>query len=172
MTKQIRIDAEAEDEIAHAMDGYARERNGLGAEFLAELSAAMNTLSAPGPECGPVIRLPRELGVRRKLLARFPYAIVFVESDTFVRVISVMHGIADRRTSGGACDLLPRGLAHESRSTRSYGNQPGHRRATCPCLGAALTRSSTQGASSDTHLDQLGCTTVPRICASTRQRSR
>jgi toxin ParE1/3/4 len=40
----------------------------------------------------PVIGLPRELGVRRKLPARFPYAIVFVESDTFVRVISVMHG--------------------------------------------------------------------------------
>jgi hypothetical protein len=40
----------------------------------------------------PVIGLPREFGVHRKLLARFPYAIVFVESDTFVRVISVMHG--------------------------------------------------------------------------------
>lgn len=52
----------------------------------------MRTLEAPGPECGPVIGLPRELGVRRKLLARFPYAIVFVESDAFVRVISVMHG--------------------------------------------------------------------------------
>lgn len=44
------------------------------------------------PECVPVIGLPRELGVRRKLLARFPYAIVFVERDTSVHVISVMHG--------------------------------------------------------------------------------
>jgi toxin ParE1/3/4 len=39
-----------------------------------------------------VIGLPRQLGVRRKLLARFPYAIVFVEHDAFVRVISIMHG--------------------------------------------------------------------------------
>ena len=92
MTKSIRVDAEAEEEIGHALDHYEAEREGLGAEFLAELSAAMNTLSAPGAECGPVIGLPRELGVRRKLLARFPYAIVFVEGDTFVRVISVMHG--------------------------------------------------------------------------------
>jgi hypothetical protein len=68
MTKSIRVDAEAEEEIVHAI------------------------LEAPGPECGPVIGLPRELGVRRKLLARFPYAIVFVESETHVRVISVMHG--------------------------------------------------------------------------------
>jgi toxin ParE1/3/4 len=92
MTKAIRIDAEAEEEIAHAIDRYERDRVGLGAEFWDELRAAIRTLEAPGPECGPVIGLPRELGVRRKLLVRFPYAIVFVESDAFVRVISVMHG--------------------------------------------------------------------------------
>ncbi|MBA3457599.1 MAG: type II toxin-antitoxin system RelE/ParE family toxin [Deltaproteobacteria bacterium] len=90
MKKPIRVDAEAEEEIAHAIDRY--EREGLGAEFWDELKTAMRTLEAPGPECGPVIGLPPELGVRRKLLVRFPYAIVFVEGDTFVRVISVMHG--------------------------------------------------------------------------------
>lgn len=92
MTKPVRVDAEAEEEIAHAIDRYETEREGLGAEFWDELRAAMRTLETPGPECGPVIGLPVELGVRRKLLVRFPYAIVFVEGDTFVRVISVMHG--------------------------------------------------------------------------------
>jgi plasmid stabilization system protein ParE len=92
MTKAIRVDAEAEEEIGHAIDRYEREREGLGAEFWDELRTAMRTLAAPGPECGPVIGLPRELGVRRKLLVRFPYAIVFVEAEAFVRVISVMHG--------------------------------------------------------------------------------
>ena len=92
MTKQIRVDAEAEEEIASAIDRYETERDGLGAEFWDEVRTAMRTLEAPGPECGPVIGLPRELGVRRKLLIRFPYAIVFVEGDTSVRVISVMHG--------------------------------------------------------------------------------
>jgi toxin ParE1/3/4 len=92
MTKSIRIDAEAEDEISRAIDRYENEREGLGAEFFDELRAAMRTLEAPGPECGPVIGLPAELGIRRKLLARFPFAIVFIEQDTFVRVISVMHG--------------------------------------------------------------------------------
>ncbi|MBA3395042.1 MAG: hypothetical protein H0T89_20515 [Deltaproteobacteria bacterium] len=92
MKKPLRVDAEAEDEIARAIDRYEHEREGLGAEFWDELKTAMRTLEAPGPECGPVIGLPRELGVRRKLLIRFPYAIVFVEGDTFVRVISVMHG--------------------------------------------------------------------------------
>lgn len=92
MTKPIRIDAEAEEEITHAIDRYENEREGLGVEFWDELQAAMKTLESPGPECGPVIGLPRELGVRRKLLTRFPYAIVFIELDASVRVISVMHG--------------------------------------------------------------------------------
>lgn len=63
MTKSIRIDLEAEEEIAHAIDRYETEREGLGAELWDELRAAIRTLEAPGPECGPVIGLPRELGV-------------------------------------------------------------------------------------------------------------
>lgn len=92
MKKPIRVDAEAEEEIAHAIERYEKEREGLGFEFWEELSTAIDALAEPGPECGPVIGLPRELGVRRKLLLRFPYAIVFLEGDRFVRVISVMHG--------------------------------------------------------------------------------
>lgn len=92
MNKAVRIDAEAEEEITHAIDRYEKEREGLGADFWDDLRAAMRTLEAPGPECGPVLGLRRDLGVRRKLLARFPYAIVFVEHDVFVRVLSVMHG--------------------------------------------------------------------------------
>jgi len=84
-------DAEAEDEISHAIDRYEDEREGLGAEFWDELRTTIRTVEAPGSECGPVIGLPA-LGVGRKLLARFPYAIVFIEQDTFVRVLSVMHG--------------------------------------------------------------------------------
>jgi plasmid stabilization system protein ParE len=92
MKKQVRLDQEAEEEIAHAIDWYEREQEGLGADFWDELSIAIDGLGTPGPECGSVIGLPPALGVRRKLLSRFPYAIVFVETDAFVRVISVMHG--------------------------------------------------------------------------------
>lgn len=66
MIKSIRVDAEADEEITHAIERYEREREGLGAEFWNELKAAMRTLKAPGPECGPVIGLPRELGGRRR----------------------------------------------------------------------------------------------------------
>lgn len=118
MTKAIRVDAEAEEEIAHAIDRYEGEQEGLGAELWDELRSAMQTLGAPGPACGPVIGLPRELGVRRKLLVRFPYAIVFVEGDTFVRVISVMHG---HRTGVLEPSLvrLPGGASGTGRSGRA-----------------------------------------------------
>ena len=62
MKKSLRVDAEAEDEIEHAIEHYEDEREGLGLEFWAELSDAMDTLDDPGPECGPVIGLPPELG--------------------------------------------------------------------------------------------------------------
>ncbi len=92
MTKSVRVNPEAEEEIDHAIARHEAEREGLGLAFWIEVSDAIDGLANPGPECGPVIGLPRELGVRRKLLARFPYAVVFVERDAFVRVISVMHG--------------------------------------------------------------------------------
>ena len=92
MKKAVRLDAEAEEEIAHAVEHYARERDELGLEFFIEVSEAIDALAEPGPECGPVIGLPPELGVRRKLLSRFPYAVVFVEGVSVVRVLSVMHG--------------------------------------------------------------------------------
>jgi hypothetical protein len=115
MTKSIRIDAEVDDEISHAIDRYEREREGLGAEFWDELRAAMRTLEAPGPECGSVIGLPRELGVRRKVLARFPYAIVFVER--YVRPRHFRHA-----WSSASGLLAPPSLSTE-RAVRAAGPQ-------------------------------------------------
>lgn len=53
MKKTLRLDAEAEEEIAYAIQRYEGEREGLGLEFWFELSSAMDTLEDPGPECGP-----------------------------------------------------------------------------------------------------------------------
>ena len=92
MTKSVRVDPEAEEEIFQAIERYDQQRDGLGLEFWTEVKKVLDVLHTPGPECGPVIGVPPALGVRRKLLARFPYAVVFVETDTFVRVLSVMHG--------------------------------------------------------------------------------
>lgn len=92
MTKLLRIDAEAEEEIAQAQDWYEQQRVGLGAEFWSEVEAAIQSLATPGPECRPALGIDPKRGIRRKLLTRFPHAVVFVETETHVRIISVMHG--------------------------------------------------------------------------------
>jgi toxin ParE1/3/4 len=92
MSKVVRVDTEAEAEIAAAMDWHESEREGLGAEFLNEVRLAMQSLQTPGPECTPVKGVPKALGVKRKLVDRFPYVIIFVEFDAAVRVIAVAHG--------------------------------------------------------------------------------
>lgn len=91
MSKQVQVDREAEEEIVLTIEHYNQARYGLGFEFMTEVDAELDALQRPGPECRPVTGLPTELGVRRKRLPRFPYAIVFIEQETTVRVISVMH---------------------------------------------------------------------------------
>jgi toxin ParE1/3/4 len=92
MSKPVRVDPEAEEEIAAGIDWYERERPRLGTEFLEAITIAVRSLREPGPECGPARGVPPELQVKRKLVERFPYLIVFIEFDTVVRVIAVAHG--------------------------------------------------------------------------------
>jgi len=92
MKKSVRVDSEAEEEIAAGIDWYESKRPGLGLEFLDEISAAMHSLEEPGPGCRPVNGVPPELGIRRKLVKRFPHVIIFVEFEHAVRVIAVAHG--------------------------------------------------------------------------------
>ena len=91
MPKPVRVDPEAEEEISAGIAWYDRQRTGLGREFLDEVRAAVRSLATPGPECRPAVGVPAELGVRRKLVRRFPYVVVFVELATAVRVIAVPH---------------------------------------------------------------------------------
>lgn len=83
--KPIRIDREAEDEIAGAIDWYEARRDGLGRKFLDEVRRAIASLSIPGPECRPALNVRPDLGVKRRLVDRFPYVVFFVEMDDVVR---------------------------------------------------------------------------------------
>ena len=91
MRKRLRVDREADDEIAGGIEWYEAQRPGLGHDFLGAIRDAMHSLRAPGPECRAAVGVPIRLGVRRKLVKQFPYVILFVELDAFVRVIAVAH---------------------------------------------------------------------------------
>jgi toxin ParE1/3/4 len=95
--KPIRVEPEAKRELAAAIAWYEQRREGLGREFLAELDALLAAV-AHAPARFPLYPgVTPELGVRRGLPRRFPYAVAFMDLGSVIRVIAVAH---ERRRPG------------------------------------------------------------------------
>jgi plasmid stabilization system protein ParE len=83
---KIRFLAPARQELDDAVIWYNEQADGLGREFLDELDRAIRR-SVAYPLSSPEI----EPGLRRCLLARFPYGLVYgLDGDTVV-VVAVAH---------------------------------------------------------------------------------
>ena len=81
----------ARAEMIEAQDWYENESRGLGRHFRAAVEAAIERIRA-NPRQFPVIYKK----VRRALLSRFPYALMFVvEADNSLTVIACFHGSRD-----------------------------------------------------------------------------
>ena len=89
---RLRFGDESLTEIRRAARWYDRQRRGLGDEFLEALHVRLSQLLESRGLASRVPHAPPEVRVRRILLGRFPYAVVFLETDEEVRVIAVMHG--------------------------------------------------------------------------------
>jgi plasmid stabilization system protein ParE len=76
----------ADHELNEAAQYYEREEAGLGAAFLQEIDRTLQSIQAH-PEAGPVLRGD----VRRRLVRRFPYALLYKIKPTGVRVLAVMN---------------------------------------------------------------------------------
>ena len=77
--KEFQLAAEAVDEANDAADWYESRRDGLGRAFLAELDRGL-TLITEHPQAFPRLAdTDPGLNIRRVLLNRFPYAVVFLE---------------------------------------------------------------------------------------------
>jgi plasmid stabilization system protein ParE len=76
----------AEIELNEAAEYYDRERPGLGIVFLAEVERAVEFVLEL-PEGSP--RVART--VRRKLLRRFPYGILYSVRPNEVRILAIMN---------------------------------------------------------------------------------
>ena len=76
----------AERELNDAAQYYELESPGLGAAFLSEVERACTAITEY-PEAAPVV-----LGsIRRRLLRRFPYALLYRLRPDVVRVLAVMN---------------------------------------------------------------------------------
>jgi plasmid stabilization system protein ParE len=81
----------ASAELIDAQDWYENEAHGLGRRFRQAVDAVIERMSA-SPRQFPVIYR----NVRRALLRRFPYALMFViEADDTLTVIACFHGSRD-----------------------------------------------------------------------------
>ncbi len=83
---RIEFHPAAVDEARAACEWYAERNPRIADAFLVELDAAMDAIAAD-PE-----RFPEyTVGTRRYLLRRFPYMIVYRQTDTTIQVLAVAH---------------------------------------------------------------------------------
>jgi hypothetical protein len=80
-----------EEDLAAAIDWYEGQEPGLGAVLLAEVEEVILGLrrGEQGSVVVPGVR--REARVRRVLLDRFPYALVFIADEHELQVLAVAH---------------------------------------------------------------------------------
>ncbi len=85
---RIRLHREASDELDAAAAWYEEQERGLGDELLAEVDRAVAAIEE-SPQRWPVVR--RKACLRRFLLSRFPYAVLYECLDGELRILAVSH---------------------------------------------------------------------------------
>ena len=90
----IRSDAEAD--ITSGRDWYEQQRDGLGTEFLEEISSTIAAVQLE-PLRFPVVY--RKL--RRALVHRFPYGVFFIAGTDAIVVVAAIHLARDPRRVRG-----------------------------------------------------------------------
>lgn len=86
MTRTIRLHPAARRELDEAADFYDSEVPGLGARFLDEVERAAQQILA-FPESSPVVLGP----ARKKVMAPFPYSIVYAVSGDGILILAFAH---------------------------------------------------------------------------------
>ena len=89
MSLPVHIEPEARAELREAAHWYEAARPGLGVEFTLQADRALDRI-ADAALSFPIVGGTED--VRRVLLGRFPYALVFVASEERATVIAVAHG--------------------------------------------------------------------------------
>lgn len=90
---KIRFSVEASTELEAAMWWYEEQRRGLGQQFLLSLEASLDSIIRT-PQLYPILYKDN---IRRALLKRFPYGIIFREKEERIEVISIFHSSRDSK---------------------------------------------------------------------------
>lgn len=76
----------AERELAETAEYFERERPGLGAAFITEVERCVAAI-LEYPESGRIVAR----SVRRRVVRRFPYAVLYSIQPDHIRVLAVMN---------------------------------------------------------------------------------
>ncbi len=91
MKPTVRFEEEAEREYRAAALWYEQHRAGLGSDFLDATDLVIRRI-VRFPRAGArVPELPDDLPVRRAPVSRFPYHVVYLTTDTAVRILAIAH---------------------------------------------------------------------------------
>lgn len=86
MSRRLSIHETAEAEINEAADFYDLEDPGLGSVFIDEVERGIESISQ-FPEAAQLLRGR----VRKRLLAKFPYSLVYSVRPDEIRLLAVAH---------------------------------------------------------------------------------
>lgn len=87
MTVEVRLRPEAEQDVAEAALWYEANEPGLGAQFVDEVQATLNTI-AEQPNAFTAVHKT----VRRALVKRFPFGVFYKTDRDGLVIIAVLHG--------------------------------------------------------------------------------
>ena len=103
MTRRIRIDDEALDELVEATLWYEERERGRGALFASAAFTRVESLTS-FPDAGvPVQGVSGSLLARQVRLLRYPYLVVYAVADDEIRVVAFAH---ERQLPGYWVDRL------------------------------------------------------------------
>ena len=93
MTRPVRVDAEAREEIEAAVAWYDSQtaKSTLGDELLDAVDDAFAKIGERPESFSLAPEVPERLRARRIALGRFPYQVVFLEMEDHIRVLAFAH---------------------------------------------------------------------------------
>ena len=89
--KAVRLAEEAIGELLEAAVWYRARRPGLESEFLAEFDGVLPLIGSSPASFPRLLDVPADLVIRRALLPRFPYAVIFMDLAEQIRILAVAH---------------------------------------------------------------------------------
>ncbi len=87
MKYKVIVRPEAEDDLKEAFSWYEDKRKGLGYDFLLQVDAGINLIDR-NPEIHPI----EYKGIRKHLIKRFPYKIIYLIEEEEIIILAVIYG--------------------------------------------------------------------------------